>query len=166
MSVRRNIVRYGIAAAAFLLVCGGALALDFKPYGRGDYETLVKAHAGRPLIIHFWSVTCPACVAELPQWEKLIGGHKDVDILFIDTDDEEERDRAAMRMEKAGLATASHYAFADSFAEKLYFEVDRNWRGELPFTALVTPDGVRTTVTGGLDDPQMAAWLSKNAGKK
>jgi hypothetical protein len=111
-------------------------------------------------------VTCPACVAELPQWEKLIGAHKDVDILFIDTDDEEERDRAAMRMEKAGLATASHYAFADSFAEKLYFEVDRNWRGELPFTALVTSEGVRTTITGGLDDPQMAAWLSKNAGKK
>ena len=65
------------------------------------------------------------------------------------TDDEEERDRAAMRMEKAGLATASHYAFADSFAEKLYFEVDRNWRGELPFTALVTSEGVRTTITGG-----------------
>lgn len=166
MSPRRNIVGGSVALATFLLFGGIALALEFKPYARGDYETLVKTHAGRPLIVHFWSVTCPACVAELPQWQKLIAAHKDVDILFIDTDDEEERDRAAMRLEKAGLANASHYAFADSFAEKLYFEVDRNWRGELPFTALVTLDGARTTITGGLDDPEMTAWLSKNAGKK
>ena len=160
------IAHCSVALAAFLLVSGVAQALDFKPYGRGDYETLVKAHAGRPLIVHFWSVTCPACVAELPQWEKLIGAHKDVDIVFIDTDDEEERDRAAMRLEKAGLTGVAHYAFADRFAEKLYFEVDRNWRGELPFTALVTPADARTTITGGLDDPEMAAWLNKNAGGK
>lgn len=165
MKTGRKIASRGLALAAFLLFCGVAQALDFKPYGRGDYETLVKAHAGRPLIVHFWSVTCPACVAELPQWAKLIGAHRDIDVAFIDTDDEEERDRAAMRLEKAGLAGITQYGFADSFAEKLYFEVDRNWRGELPFTVLIAADGSRTTVTGGLDDPDMVTWLTKVAGK-
>ena len=83
----------------------------------------------------------------------------------VDTDDLEERDRAAARLDKAGLAGVSHYGFADSFAEKLYFEVDRGWRGELPFTVLVARDGSRKTVTGGLDDPDMVNWLNKIDGK-
>jgi len=153
------------AFAAGLLLASAALALDFKPYGRGDYETLLKARAGRPLIVHFWSVTCPACVAELPQWAKLTEARKDIDVIFVDTDDAEERDRAAMRMEKAGLAGAFHYGFADSFAEKLYFEVDHDWRGELPFTVLVTKDGARKTITGGVDDPAMVNWLDTNKAK-
>lgn len=156
--------RCGVAFAAYLLLATAAQALDFKPYGRGDYEILLKARAGRPVILHFWSVTCPACVAELPQWAKLIDARKDVEIVFIDTDDADERDRAAMRLEKAGLTGVTHYGFADSFAEKLYFEVDRNWRGELPFTVLIAGDGTRTTVAGGLDDPDMVAWLSKVSG--
>jgi hypothetical protein len=63
------------------------------------------------------------------------------------------------------LANASHYGFADNFVEKLYFEVDRNWRGELPFTVLVTREGARTTLAGGLDDPDLVNWLSRNVGK-
>lgn len=157
--------RCGVAALAGLLLSTVALALDFKPYGRGDFETLLKSRAGRPLIVHYWSVTCPSCVAELPQWTKLIGARKDVDVVFVDTDDLEERDRAAARLDKAGLAGVSHYGFADSFAEKLYFEVDRGWRGELPFTVLVARDGSRKTVTGGLDDPDMVNWLNKIDGK-
>ena len=157
--------RFGCIALAVLLFCGLAQALDFKPYGRGDFEILLKTRAGRPLIIHYWSVTCPACVAELSQWAALIGARKDIDIVFVDTDDLEERDRAAMRLEKAALAGAVHYAFADSFAEKLYFEVDHDWRGELPFTVLVAQDGSRKTIAGGLDDPDMVDWLKSKATK-
>lgn len=157
--------RCGVALAVWLLFSTFALALDFKPYGRGDYPALLKAHAGRSLIVHFWSVTCPACVAELPQWAKLIDSRKDIDVVFVDTDDAEERDRAAMRLEKAGLASVAHYGFADSFAEKLYYEVDRDWRGELPYTVLIAQDGARTSVAGGLDDPDMVAWLGRRAVK-
>lgn len=157
--------RCGAAFAASLFLSCAALALDFKPYGRGDYETLLKTRAGRPLIVHFWSVTCPACIAELPKWAKLADARKDIDLVFVDTDDAEERDRAALRVEKAGLAGAAHYGFADSFTEKLYFEVDHDWRGELPFTVLVTKDGARKTIAGGVDDPDMVNWLNASAVK-
>jgi len=153
-----------------LALCGAlwssaAVALEFKPYASGAFAQLVKAHAGRPMMMHFWSVTCPPCIAELPQWAKLIGERKDIDVVFVNIDDEEDRARAPARLEKNGLTQATHYGFADSFVEKLYFEVDKGWRGELPFTALVAPDGAVTTVTGALDDPQIVAWLKKTTGK-
>ncbi len=78
-----------------------AAALDFKPYGRGAFAQIVNAHAGRPLIVHFWSVTCAPCLAELPQWAKLTQ-RKDVDIVLVNVDAQEDRARADARAEKAG----------------------------------------------------------------
>jgi thiol-disulfide isomerase/thioredoxin len=154
------------AALAFLcLAAAPAAALDFLPYGRGGFAQLVKAHAGRPLMIHFWSVTCPPCLAELPQWAKMLAEQKGVDIVFVNTDGEEDRARAQARVEKAGLAKAAHYGFSDDFVEKLYFEADKSWRGELPFTALVAPDGAVTAVTGPVDDPLVAKWLARSGAK-
>lgn len=150
---------------AIALAAGGAHALDFKPYARGAFAALAKAHAGRPLIVHFWSVTCPPCIAELPQWAKIVAEKKGIDVVFVNTDSEEDRPRAQARLEKAGLSNATHYGFSDDFVEKLYFEADKSWRGEMPFTALVAPDGGLVTVTGAVDDPLIAEWLEKRGAK-
>lgn len=150
---------------AFALVASNAYALDFKPYGRGAFAQLTKAHAGKPLIVHFWSVTCPPCLAELPQWAKIVAEKKAIDVVFVNTDGDEDRARAQARIEKAGLTNAAHYGFADDFVEKLYFEADKTWRGELPFTALIAPDGGLVTVTGAIDDPLIVEWLEKRSGK-
>jgi thiol-disulfide isomerase/thioredoxin len=152
-----------LAVLALLAPQGAALALEFKPYGRGAFAQLRKDHGGKPLIVHFWSVTCPPCLVELPEWAKLLREKRGVDVVFVNTDQEDDRARAAMRIEKAGLSRAAHYAFAEEFAERLYFEVDKSWRGELPFTALVAPDGGLVTVTGAIDDPLIAGWLAKTA---
>ena len=147
----------------FVLALGSiatAAAFDFKPYRRGDFAQIIDAHAGRPLILHYWSVACPACVAELGQWGKLISERKDIDIIFINTDDEDDRQRAVARLEKSSLLEANHYGFADSFSEKLYYETDKNWRGELPFTALIAPNLPRVTLTGAVTDPALTAWLA------
>ncbi len=158
-------LRFAAYALAFALLSSGAQAFDFKPYGRGAFKDIVKAHAGKPLILHFWSVTCPPCIAELPQWAKLVSEQKGVDIVFVNTDGDEDRARAEMRAEKAGLGKANHYGFSDDFVEKLYFEADTTWRGELPFTALVAPDGGVTSVTGAIDDPLVVKWLEKRGEK-
>ncbi|MGJ0397354.1 MAG: TlpA family protein disulfide reductase [Methylocystis sp.] len=158
-------MRLAALVLALALATSGAAAFDFKPYGRGAFAQLTKAHAGRPLIVHFWSVTCPPCLVELPQWAKFAAEAKGIDLVFVNTDSDEDRARAQARIEKAGLSNADHYGFADDFVEKLYFEADSMWRGELPFTALVAPDGAVATVTGAIDDPLIVNWLEKRRGK-
>ncbi len=156
MSIRRSIL-----ALVLTLAATSGLALDFKPYGAGAFAQMIKAHKGKPLILHFWSATCAPCIAELPVWAKIVQAQKGADIVFVNTDEEEDRARAAMRLEKVGLTGATHYRFADGFVDKLYFEADKNWRGELPFTALVAPDGGVTSITGDVDDALIAKWLLK-----
>lgn len=147
--------------AVALCVATPASAFEFKPYARGSFAELRKAHAGRPLLVHFWSVTCPPCLAELPDWAKIAREKKEIDIVFVNADRENDHGRAASRLEKAGLKAAAHYGFADEFVDSLYFEVDHYWRGELPFTALIGADGGLVTVTGPIDDPLIAKWIKK-----
>jgi len=151
--------RAGGALLLFALLCGTAAAVDFKPYVRGSFSELRQSHAGRPLVLHFWSATCAPCLAELPDWAKVAQENKTFDLVFVNTDSAADRARASARLEKAGLSQASHYAFADDFVEKLYFEADKSWQGELPFTALVAANGAEETVIGAIDEPPIAAWL-------
>jgi thiol-disulfide isomerase/thioredoxin len=152
---------FTFALAAVFCASAPAMAIDFKPYARGSFADLRKAHAGRPLVVHFWSVTCPPCLVELPDWAKIAHEKKNIDIVFVNADRENDRGRAVSRLDKTGLNDATHYGFADEFVDRLYFEVDHYWRGELPFTALVGADGGVVTVTGPVDDPLITKWIGK-----
>ncbi|MGA8171191.1 MAG: hypothetical protein WB816_10250 [Methylocystis sp.] len=156
----RAVVFVGI----LLALAGAAAPVEFKPYGRGTFAELRKQHVGRPLAVHFWSVTCPSCLAELSEWAKIAREKQALDIVFVNADQDNDRPRAQGRIEKAGLAGFTHYGFADDFVERLYFEADKSWRGELPFTALIGANGDLVTVTGTIDDPLIANWMAK-AGK-
>jgi len=156
--MRKSALALGLA----VLCATSAAALDFKPYGRGAFAQIRASHASRPLIVHFWSVACPPCLAELSEWARLAREKTGVDIVFVNTDGDADRPRAAARLDKAGLKDAAHYGFADQFVERLYFEADPTWRGELPFTALIGADGgLVVTVTGAIDDPLITDWLAK-----
>jgi thiol-disulfide isomerase/thioredoxin len=154
---------FAAALAAALAAAPLARALDFKPYARGSFAELKKAHAGRPFIAHYWSVTCAPCLAELGEWAKIVARKPGFDVVFVNTDGPGDRARAVLRLDKAGLASGAHYAFDDDFAEKLFYEADPTWRGELPFTALVDGAGGVVTVVGAVDDPLIVDWLAKSA---
>ena len=160
----KGFVSAAAVGALLALVSGAASASEFKPYGRGSFQELREQHAGRPFVVHFWSVTCPSCLAELPDWAKIAAERKALDIVFVNADPDNDRPRAQNRIDKAGLSNLVQYGFADDFVERLYFEADKNWRGELPFTALIGADGALLTVIGTIDDPLIADWLAR-AGK-
>lgn len=146
-------------ALAFVLAAGAVQAGTIEPFARGSFAAIRAAHAGRPLVVHFWSVTCAPCLHEMPRLAARLkqGGF---DLVLVATDPIEGRDRIASRLDRFGLADAPNFAFADSFEERLRFEADRAWRGELPFSVLVRPDGTATNVTGELDVARLDQWLA------
>lgn len=160
MKVCRALLLVRLTALAFVVV-GPAPALEFKPYARGSFSELRKAHAGRPLAVHFWSGTCGPCLAELSDWARIAREKKAIDIVFVNVDGERDRVKARARLEKAGLESINHYSVAEELLEQLFPEVDRTWHGDLPFTAMVDAKGGLVTVTGPVDDPWTVEWLSK-----
>ena len=60
--MRRRRVLAAICFVALLAPALGAEASSqLKPFGRGSWQEILRAHAGRPTIVHFWGVTCGPC---------------------------------------------------------------------------------------------------------
>jgi thiol-disulfide isomerase/thioredoxin len=146
---------------ALLAVTGGsAKEGEIRPFGRGSWREILQAQAGRPTVVHFWGLTCGPCRVEMPEWGKLLQERSDLNLVVIDADliPNQVEDASAM-LEKTGLAGAENWIFDDPFTERLRFEIDPRWQGEIPRTMLIARDGKITIIEGVADLARIRVWL-------
>jgi thiol-disulfide isomerase/thioredoxin len=153
-----------MAFAAMLLLVGlhAALASDpskLRPFERGSWQQLLHSHAGHPMLVHFWGVTCGPCKVELPQLGAFMKRHPSVDMVTIDADLVPNSDSAALSMlQHAGLSSAENFMFIDGFAERLRYEIDPTWQGDIPRTILVSINGDIATIEGSAEPAVLQKW--------
>jgi len=141
-----------LLASLFLSFGGSALAenTSLKPYQAGDWKSITKAANGAPIAIHFWGVTCPACIKEMPQWGGFKKNNPNAKVVFIQVDDVSQ-DSMKKMLSKAGLDKANNYYIAAPFDERLRYEIDPQWHGETPTTIMIDKTGKATRKTGLID---------------
>ena len=153
--------------AAYVIYTGaGAIAKadDIRPFVRGSWREIVAAGAGKPAIFHFWGLTCAPCLVELPQWGALRREIPDVRLVMIGADPAPANaDGLTAQLKKAGLSDVESWAFADSFAERLRYEINPKWRGEMPYTVLVGRNGSVTAMTGIADLRAVRNWFKSES---
>jgi thiol-disulfide isomerase/thioredoxin len=155
-------LRHLVALFTLLLVAPieRATAGEPRPFGRGSWQELRHAHAGQPTVVHFWALSCGPCLVELPVWGALVRERPDLRLVFVNIDRVLEKpERMIATLDKVGLGAVENWVFADRFAERLRFEVDPNWRGELPRTLLITRDGAVTAFSGAADPAAIRRWI-------
>lgn len=168
--MRRMAVTWVRALAIALMVAGAsAVAVHagqppvLRPFVRGSWTRLRQSHAGRPLLVHFWGITCPPCIGELPKWGALQRAHPEATVIFVAADPEPVNpDDVAAAIVKARIDSAEQWMFADEFTERLRFEVSPEWAGEMPYTMLITPAGQVSTLAGVADMATLERWLSSH----
>lgn len=133
---------------------------DIHGFGRGSWRALLDAHAGRPLIVHFWGLTCGPCLTELPDWGRFAHSRPNADLVLVAADPvPQPGDRLAETLAQAGLAGAESWSFDGRFPSRLYFEVDPSWAGELPRTVLCGRGGTQESWIGTADFARVTTWL-------
>ncbi len=149
-----------ILAALLLLACAvPASAGDLQRFQRGTWHSLRQSHQGRPMVVHFWGLTCGPCLVELPAWGRLAHERPDADLVTVAADPYPMQPAAlSAALSNAGLSGADNWMF-DSFSERLRFEVDPAWQGELPLTLLIGGDGSVQTTVGVINPAQVRSWL-------
>jgi len=154
-------VLLAIFVVALLASTGGfAKDGDLRPFKRGSWQEIRQAHAGRPTVVHFWGLTCGPCRVEMPQWGKLLRERSDLNLVAIDADlIPNQVEDASEMLARTGLAGAENWIFDDPFTERLRFEIDPRWQGEIPRTMLIARDGKTTVIEGVADPAQVRAWL-------
>lgn len=149
--------------ALALLVITPAMAQEIKPFVAGSHAQLLAQHRDRPLILAFWSLTCAHCQEEFALLREFTRAHPDVTLVLVLTDTPPDSEAIAATLRRHGLDGVSAWVFADDSPERLRFEVDRRWRGELPRTYLYRPDGAAQALSGKLDQKTLDAWLAHAA---
>jgi thiol-disulfide isomerase/thioredoxin len=155
-----------LAGAMFTILLLSAPAFggptDLRPFGRGSWQDILRSHAGRPTIVHFWGVTCGPCKVELPLLGTFMKDHPKVDMVTISADLVPDLpDATRSTLEKSGLSQAENWIFDDGFVERLRFEIDPGWQGDIPRTMLITREGVITTLEGSADMADLEKWFDR-----
>jgi thiol-disulfide isomerase/thioredoxin len=158
--MKRCLLAVIFLAASLAAAAGAETPSELKPFVRGSWQQMLRSHAGRPTLVHFWGVTCGPCKVELPLLGRFMKDHSDLDVVTISADLVPNLPGAAHAMlEKAGLGSAENWLFSDGFVERLRFEIDPAWQGEIPRTLLIARDGTVTTIEGSAEIPELEKWL-------
>jgi thiol-disulfide isomerase/thioredoxin len=156
-----------LLTALFLVVFlapapGSETPPQLKPFVRGSWQDIMRSHAGRPTLVHFWGVTCGPCKVELPLLGQFMKDHPAIDVVTISADLVPDLPGATRSMlEKAGLWPAENWIFSDGFVERLRFEIDPAWQGDIPRTILISREGTVTTIEGSAEMQDLEKWSSQ-----
>ena len=150
----------GIFLFSFLISAPASEAPpQLKPFGRGSWNDILRSHAGRPTIVHFWGVTCGPCKVELPLLGEFMKVHSAIDMVTVSADLVPDLPGATHSMlEKSGLQSAENWIFNDGFVERLRFEIDPGWQGDIPRTMLISREGAITSIEGSAEIADLEKW--------
>jgi thiol-disulfide isomerase/thioredoxin len=164
--MRRQILAVGLLLVLALPARAQDSQAQLRPFGRGSWQELMKAHAGRPTIVHFWGVTCGPCKVELPQLGAFMKETPGIDMVTISADFVPDLPAATRTMlERSGLAPAENWVF-EGFADRLRFEIDPTWQGDIPRTLLITREGEMTTIEGAAEMADLKSWSERQLAVK
>lgn len=112
---------------------------------------------GRPLLVHFWALWCPACTEELPAQGELAREARaaGADVVFVNLDLPEDSTRVLKQLAKArAVEGARHVQLSEALDPGTVASlVDRRWNVGIPATFALGPGGAVAARTVGPVSP-------------
>ena len=132
-----------------------------QPFKKGSFQQIQQAHKNTPYIISFWSETCGYCMKELTLLGQLLPKYPEVKLVTISTDAFLDKSTVNRILSPKKLQDTEKWVFADNYVERLYFDIDKKWRGELPLTYLFDRNGKMIKHLGVINEKELVEWFDK-----
>ena len=140
---------------------GSANESTYKPFIKGSFEQIQQENKDRPYIIAFWSITCAYCMKELALFGELMEKYPQVKLITITTDPFLEDETVQQLLASKQLQGTETWVFADNFAERLYYDINPRWRGELPLTYFFDRNNEMLRHMGVVKEEELLEWLNE-----
>jgi thiol-disulfide isomerase/thioredoxin len=137
-----------------------------RPFVPGSRQAIVAAHAGQAFILGLWSLECTHCRDDLALLGRVAARHPDLPVVLVSTDTPQDADTVRATLQSYDLQRAESWVYSTDDPDRLRFDIDRHWYGELPRTYLYDADGSVHAYSGTLDERLLAAWLGARAGAR
>lgn len=131
-----------------------------QPYKAGSLNEILKTRQGKPFILMFWSLDCASCMKDLDALAASVKKYPKLDLVMVSTDDAEFAGEVSDMLAKHKLKQVESWIFSDSNAQRLRYEVDPSWYGELPRSYFYDASHNRLPVSGAITTEHIDAWVA------
>ncbi|MCX7066771.1 MAG: hypothetical protein NTW85_03600 [Methylococcales bacterium] len=145
----------------FLAQTAKAESPTLKPFITGSYQQLLSNNSGKPFMLAIWSITCPSCIKDMTVLNAVHKAHPEINIIMLSTDDIAETIEAQKILTSNQLTDVEQWIYGEENSQKLQFEIDPTWYGELPRTYFFDKTHQREGVSGVLSKEDYEARITK-----
>ncbi|WP_295623253.1 redoxin domain-containing protein [uncultured Nitrosomonas sp.] len=133
--------------------------VNLKHFTSGSYQQLLNEYADKPFVLMIWSINCTSCKKKMPLLSELRKNMPDINLIMLATDDASASNQALSILTGNELNNADNWIFADANSQKLRYEIDPKWYGEVPRTYFLDKDHQRVGISGSVSRETLEAML-------
>ena len=145
----------------FLFFSHFSFAYDFMPFDMNTRQVIEKRYIDQPLIISFWSIDCPYCIDDLKKLGKALSKNTNVKLITVCVDGKESAKKAERILSQANLPKHEKYQYAEVDEDRLRYNIDPAWYGELPRTYFYDATHQVTSLSGKISNSFLDKWFKK-----
>jgi thiol-disulfide isomerase/thioredoxin len=134
---------------------------ELRVFGAKSLAEIKQAHAGRPFMLGFWSVTCEPCREEMMVVTELHKKYPEIPIILVAADPPNARAQVRRFLNNYALGRIQTWQFGDDSPERLRYSVDKAWAGELPRSYLFNARHEVTAHSGVVELKELLAWAER-----
>ena len=132
-----------------------------KPFVTDSYQQILDNNANKPFMLVIWSITCSSCLKDMALLSKMHKAHPDINMVMLATDDATATEQIQQILAKNELGGLENWLFADDNAQKLRYEIDPKWYGEMPRTYFLGKQHEREGISGVLSQDDYESRFKK-----
>ena len=138
-----------------------SFAYEFMPFEINTRNVIEKKYLNQPLIISFWSIDCPYCINDLKKLGKALSKNTNVKLITVCVDGKESAKKAERVLSQANLPKHEQYQYAEVDEDRLRYNIDPTWYGELPRTYFYDAAHQVTPLSGKISNSFLDKWFKK-----
>ncbi len=134
------------------------------PFVSGSFSQILEQRQQQSFVLVLWSMDCPSCYKELEMLGQLNSKYTDLNIVLVSTDIEATHNELQTILSKYKLENHENiesWVFSGDSDERLRFEIDRSWYGELPRSYFFTSKNEKQVVSGILSKEKLLEWIKR-----
>lgn len=134
---------------------------ELGAFKSGSYRQILANNVDHPFMLVVWSIDCPSCLKDMELLSRIHKTRPELKIIMLAADDLSVAGQVEQIVHKYRLSDIDHWVLADENTQKLRFEIDPKWYGEIPRTYFFDQTHQRTGISGVLSAEEYEAMFAK-----
>ncbi len=127
----------------------------------GSYQQILTNNTNQPFMLVIWSVNCSSCLKDMALLSSIHKSRPELRMVMLAADELSAAEQIQQIIEKNQLSDIENWVYAEENTQKMQFEIDPKWYGELPRTYFFDKAHQRTGVSGVLSKEDYDAMFAK-----